>query len=312
MIRAIDIDFRAMADQMSSKMKPFDKAIADVSKISKALSTAMTIINVIVGASSIIRAQYFAVRTDHAGGAMCNLHFRAIFIVLLLLTTMHAAIAKVQKEECALVRTRAENSGDQLFFQKGKDFFSFNGNKSLLADAIKSNKPSNGYRIRFVFLTPSNTDDRPPTFSIIQRFLTGYKSNGEVNTYNNVRRHNLRIALDDYQKFHKQGDTGSAYRDLTEWFHVGPGWFTHRDFVDTKRWRRPREFLAIGEDRVDGEEIRSYLIVMQDVRPDGSCLDFTPLVSPTSKRISITIRDLRESETGEYFDPYQATLEISQ
>ena len=60
------------------------------------------------------------------------------------------------------------------------------------------------------------------------------------------------------------------------------------------------------------KEIRSYLIVMRDVRPNGSCLDFTPLVSPTSKRISITIRDLRDTETGEYLDPYQGTLEVAQ
>ena len=48
-IRATDADFQAIADQMKSKLKPLDDAIADISKISSAISTAATIIKTIVG-----------------------------------------------------------------------------------------------------------------------------------------------------------------------------------------------------------------------------------------------------------------------
>ena len=70
--------------------------------------------------------------------AMSNFYFRTLLVLVLLVTSsMHAAIAKVREGECAIVRKKAETSGEQLFFQKGNNFFSFHGDEGLLVDAIK-------------------------------------------------------------------------------------------------------------------------------------------------------------------------------
>lgn len=231
-----------------------------------------------------------------------------LFCVCLLLFGATTGQAEVTDAECAKIRSLNASSGDLLFFQKGQSFYSFLKNQSDLAGLVQNN--SNNY-VRFVYLVKFDGDSQPPMFSVIQRFLLT-DSYGYVKTYNNIRRHPLSILFDEYQKFYHDGDNPINHQDLMEWFNLGPGFFTHRDFVDTSRWPEPREFLAIPGTLESGEEIRSYLIAMVGIRDDGSCFDFTPYVSRSTHRLSFIIRDLRATPTGDYRDPFDATVEFPQ
>jgi hypothetical protein len=242
-------------------------------------------------------------------GAACNIVFlTALLCVCQLVLTPSRSLAAVTDRECAVIRKQNAASGDKLFFQQGKAFYSFSNDLSHLAALLKNNP--NDF-VRFVYLVKFDGDHRSPMISVIQRVVQT-NPDDHIKTYNNLRRHPLRISFDEYQKFHHDGDDPVNHHDLMEWFHLGPGLFTNRDFIDTSNWPQPRVFFAIDGKAQNGEEIRSYLLAMKGVVDEGSCVDFAPYVSPSSKRISFIIRDLRTTGTGDYRDPFGASVEFTQ
>jgi len=192
-----------------------------------------------------------------------------------------------------------------LYFQKGKSFYSPLKQTSELSALIKSEPAS----VRFIFLVPFDGDSRSPIISVMQRFLVE-DADDRVKTFNNVRRHPLNVALDTYQKSSRDGQDGDEYEDLTEWFYLGPGMFRNRDFVDTSHWPDPRRLLAISPSPEKAEEIRSYLLAMDGVREQGSCVDFSPHVAASTRKVTFVIRDLRATEAGDYRDPFRVSVEL--
>jgi hypothetical protein len=211
----------------------------------------------------------------------------------------------VSESECAKIRTLNEKSGERFFFQKGENFYSLLKQTGDLAALVKSRPRT----VRFIFLVLSDGDLQSPMISVVQRFVVS-NPDDRVKTYNNVRQHPLSISREDYQKFHLDGNHGNKYRDLLEWFHLGPGLFRNRDFVDTNHFPDPRKLMAISPPPEKTEEIRSYLFAMKGVRKEGSCIDSTPHVAASAQKLSFVIRDLRATQGGDYQDPFEVTVEL--
>ena len=219
-------------------------------------------------------------------------------------TLSHAGISK---SDCENIRALNKQKPYPFYFQSGRDFLPLDkDNEKTFWTEVRNQDPDND-GFTFVYLAKSDDDPRSTLFLIKQRFGTASTSEA-VAIYNNIRKRGQRIPLGEYQDYHgKEGH----YRNWVQWLHLGPGWFFNRDFVDSKEAPLPRKFFAIDESQKGGE-IKTYLIAVRGIHPDGSCVDFSPYVSTSTSRISISIRNLRRTETDDFRDPLTLSAETGE
>jgi hypothetical protein len=216
-------------------------------------------------------------------------------------TVTHALSAS----ECEKIRALDKSDPFPFYFKADKSYLPLTAaNEGKFWDQVRRQNPDNKGFL-FVYLAKSDDDSQSTLFLVKQRFAAGGAADS-VGIYNNIRDHGGRAKFDEYQDYHRNG---GQYRTWVQWLHLGPGWFFNRDFVDSDEMPLPRRQFAF-ESEQSGDDLKAYLLAVGGVRPDGSCVDFKPYVSNSTRRISINITNIRKTDTGDPRESYTVSVDV--
>jgi len=238
--------------------------------------------------------------------------FRVLTITMTTVIGTLSAHADISEDACQQIRQLSARTNFPLFFEMSGTFYSLQSQN--LADLSNQLQKDRGKNVRFIYLArniddPNADDARPTLFAFKQRLSTNNSWN-VVQTWNNIRGRAIQTEFARYQKFHREGDQGSVYRPLLQWFHLRVGSIDQA--VDSKHWQRPREYLAYEQTDQGGAELRVFLVQASGLRAAGSCIDIRSYLSPTTRELMLSVRNLRPTESGDYTDPFTVNESLGQ
>lgn len=116
----------------------------------------------------------------------------------------------------------------------------------------------------------------------------------------NKFKNSFSVQFNDYQAFHN--GTREIFR-IKNNFHLSSGVFNRRIPFTTFNPQERRMLLSYPTPPENTEEtFRSYLFPLDGLHPDGTCVDFAPVIPQGTKKLRVEIVDLLDNpETAVFF-----------
>jgi len=129
-----------------------------------------------------------------------------------------------------------------------------------------------------------------------------YTDQNWIRAQNNFKRGSVKATFQEYQDYH----SGSIdLYELKTNFHLPKGAFnTQIPFTTFEPPDRRRQLMLAPNGSNEERTYRAYLITLKGVRPQGSCVDFSPYSPSDAKQIKVEIVDLLPASDSDMYYHY--------